>query len=352
MSAENFVIATEDQDSSYCAASPLLQMDGRIVPQSGGLHPDFHEATIGGAGMLPYPPRLSARWQAIQRLIGFLPPVERMHHRTRLLGKMRRELGYVPNLRRPRTFNERVACKILHDRDPLIPLTTDKVAVRGFVSTRIGTDTLIPLHGVWERPSDVPWDSLPDRFVAKANHGCGYNLIVTDKSALRREDAERLFAAWLGRSYYRQTGEWGYRDIPPRLLVEDLLAGDNQGVPEDYKFYCFNGTPHLLQVHLDRFSNHRFLWYDPRTLAPLAMGQTRHDDVPGFAPQPAARALLPLVARLAAGFDAVRVDFYLVDGRPYFGELTHYPGGAVVPLESRGQDLRMGEMWRQASLCR
>ncbi len=276
-----------------------------------------------------------------------MPPLEQAHHRARLIRKMRRELGYTPDLRAPRSFNERVAWKILHDRNPLIPLTTDKVAVRGFVAARIGPDSLIPLHGVWTHPSEIPWNTLPDRFVVKANHGCGYNLIVTDKASVRREDAAHLFKAWLGRSYYRETGEWGYRDIAPRLLVEDLLVGGNGSVPEDYKLYCFGGRPHLLQVHLDRFSNHRFLWYDPHTLAPLAMGKTRHEDVPGFAPPAAALRLAALAARLAVGFDAVRVDFYLSGGQPYFGELTHYPGGAVVSLGSPELDHRIGELWRQ-----
>ena len=262
---------------------------------------------------------------------------------------MSRTLGYVPDLRAPRSFNERVASKILFDRDPLIPVTTDKIAARDFVAARIGPDVLIPLHGVWERAADIAWEALPDRFVAKANHGCGYNLIVPDKSAIHRADALSLFDRWLRRSYYRESGEWGYRGIRPRLLVESLLQDPRGEVPEDYKLYVFGGQPHLLQVHLDRFRDHRFLWYDPHTLAPLALGSTRHADVPGFSPSPAARALVPLAVRLAAGFDMVRVDFYLVGERAYFGDLTHYPGGAVVPLGSPAEDRELGAIWARAT---
>lgn len=277
--------------------------------------------------------------------------VDRLRKARHLRRMMRDALGYEPNLRRPRTFNERMAWKILHDRNPLIPLTLDKVAVRDWVAERIGTETLVPLLGVWDRAADIPWDDLPARFVLKTNHGSGYNILVPDKAAVCRGSVARQLDAWLAENYYDRTGEWGYRDIRPRILAEEFLAGVDGGVPEDYKLYVFGGRPRLLQVHLGRFTEQRReFFYDPVSLRPIGLGRLKHADHPDYAGPPAdARVLHDLAARLGAGFDAVRIDFYLVDGEPRFSEVTHYSGGCGVPLGSPEHDRIIGDMWAEGT---
>ena len=262
---------------------------------------------------------------------------------------MRASLGYEPDLRHPRTFNERVARKILSDRNPLIPLTLDKVRVRDWVAERIGADCLVPLVGVWQRAQDIPWNDLPASFVAKTNHGCAYNLLVADKAKQDRTEAVRQLDAWMAENYYDQAREWGYRDIPRRILIEHFLRGSDGQVPEDYKLFVFGGQPRLLKVIRGRFTpTERHFYFDPQTLEPLDLGMFRLADHPGDAgPPPETRALYDLAARLGAPFDAVRVDFYLVDGRPLFGELTHYTGAASLSFGSYEKDLEVGAMWAE-----
>ncbi len=262
---------------------------------------------------------------------------------------MRASLGYEPDLRHPRTFNERLARKILDDRNPLIPLTLDKVRVRDWVAERVGAEVLVPLVGVWERAADIPWDALPERFVAKTNHGCTFNLLVPDKAKQDRAEAIRTLDGWMQENYYEQAQEWGYRDIPRRILVEEFLRGRDGGVPEDYKLFVFGGQPRLLKVIRGRFGPaQRHFYYDPYTLEPLDLGEFDPADFPEDpAPLPEARGLCELAARLGAPFDAVRVDFYLIDGRPLFGELTHYTGAASLSMGSYEKDLRVGEMWAE-----
>jgi hypothetical protein len=279
--------------------------------------------------------------------IGWL---DRLRLRRHLRRMMRDALGYTPNLRRPQSFNERIAWKILHDRNPLIPLTLDKLAVRPWAAERIGWHAITPLIGVWDRPGEIPWDSLPCRFVLKANHGSGYNILVPDKDTACRPRILATAEAWLAENYGERTGEWGYRSIRPRLMVEEYLPGPGDGPPEDYKLYLFGGRPHLLQVHLNRFTERKCdLFYDPLTLAPLPFGRFRPADCPDFpGPPPEARALYDLAIRLGAGFDAVRVDFYLIAGQPRFGEITHYSGGSAVPLGSIKEDFALGAIWAEA----
>lgn len=290
-------------------------------------------------------------WRPIlHRVADKISLLGRIRAARRLRQRMLASLEYEPDLRHPGTFNERIAWKILHDRNPLIPLTLDKVAVRSWVAERIGEHFLVPLLGVWHSAGDIPWDELPARFVAKTNHGSGYNILVADKGEACRAEVLRQLDHWLAESYFDRTGEWGYRDIPRRILIEEFLEGSSGRVPEDYKLYVFGGQPKLLEVHLGRFTSaRRQFFYDPRTLQPVDLGRFRHADHPDYAgPPKEARVLHDLAARLGAEFDAVRVDFYLVDRQPRFSEMTHYSGGGSVSYGSREHDRILGELWGDA----
>ncbi len=298
-------------------------------------------------------PRLPGRAllrEAFHQAAGHVEWLDRLRLRRHRSRMMRDALGYTPNLRNPRSFNERIAWKILNDRNPLIPLTLDKLAVRPWAAERIGSRAITPLIGVWDRAADIPWDSLPNRFVLKANHGSGYNILVSDKATACRSRILDAAQSWLAENYGERTGEWGYRSIHPRLLVEEFLPGPAGGPPEDYKLYLFGGRPHLLQVHLNRFTERKCdLFYDPVTLAPLPFGRWRPADCPDYpGPPPEAVGLHDLAMRLGAGFDAVRIDLYLIGGEPRFGEMTHYSGGSSVPLGSIEEDFTLGKIWAEA----
>lgn len=306
------------------------------------LRKDFN-ALLGQVGQA-MPPVLLRR---LQRMADALPPLARLRLERRLQHQIRSAFGYEPDLRHPRTFNERVAHKILYDRDPLIPLTTDKVAVRDYVAVKVGAEILLPQFGVWNRAEDIPWDALPNSFVLKGSHGWQMNLLVHDKSALDRAAATRQAARWLSESHFERTGEWGYRGIRPRLLAEQLLVGDRPSrIPEDFKIFVFGGQPRLLEVHFDRGTDdYGFLIYDARELRPLPpLGGSWRGAAPYVLP-PEAPELVDIAARLGADFDFVRVDLYLSQGKVWFGELTHYPANACARYAGVEQDLLVGDIW-------
>lgn len=292
--------------------------------------------------------RLGAR--ALRAVVDAVPPLAHARDARLLLGRMRAELGYEPDLRNPRTYNERLAHKILHDRDPLLVRTSDKIAVREVVAESIGAEHLIPLVGTWRRAADIPWDALPDRFVLKANHGSGTNLIVRDKAAVDRDAVLREADGWLAGNHYAWTAEWAYSRIRPRLLAEALLPGPDDGVPEDFKIYVFRGRPRLFEVHQRRFRpGYRYIHLDAETFGPVPFTWGEHAAPPeqaaDYTPPPEARRMVEIAARLGAGFDHVRVDLFLAGGRIWFGELTHYTSNACAPVSPPVYDRVLGDMW-------
>jgi hypothetical protein len=301
-------------------------------------------------GVLPLRLRRAAK-TALRSAVDAVPPLARARDVRALRRRMRAALGYEPDLRNPLTYNERLAHKILYDRDPRLVRTSDKIAVRDFVAERIGAEHLIPLIGVYDRAARIPWDDLPDRFVLKANHGSGTNLIVRDKAAVDRVEALCQADGWLVENHYWWTGEWAYSRIKPRLLAEALLEGDAEGKPPvDYKFYVFHGRPRILDVHMDRFRpSYRYLQRDVETLGPLPFnwGQlvASDNDISAYLPAAEVRVMAELAACLGAGFDHVRVDLYLSGGRIWFGELTHYTGNACEPFFPDQYDRVLGDLW-------
>lgn len=283
--------------------------------------------------------------RALDRAAAAVPPFARAYDAWLIRRWMRRALGYEPDLRNPRTYNEKLAWRILHDRNPLIALTADKLAVRDYVAAKVGAEILVPLLGVYERAADIPWESLPDRFALKASHGSGMNLLVRGKASADRDAVLRQAEAWLRRSYYAETREWAYRDIPPRLLIEELLLDEHGRVPADLKFLVFHGRTAFVEIHLDRFGEHRVNTYDAE-LRPQPFRQMTDVKDPSYAPPPEVRDLARLAERLAEDFDHARIDLYLVRGRAWFGEITHYHGAGRTPFEPRGYDRIIGDLWR------
>ena len=255
--------------------------------------------------------------------------------------------GRQPDLAEPRTYNEKLQWLKLHDRQPLYHTLVDKVAVKQYVAERIGAQYVVPTLGVWESSDRIDWESLPDRFVLKCSHDSGSALICRDKSVFDISKAKRL-DDFLAVDFYALAREWPYKGVPRRILAEEYL-GDN--IP-DYKFFCFDGEPRLMFVASDRNvagSETRFDFYDM---------DFRHLDVRNGhpnSPEPMAKPacweeMKDLARRLSAGMPHVRVDFYEVDGKVYFGEYTFYHWGGMVPFDPPCWDVTIGDMLKCTKL--
>ena len=251
--------------------------------------------------------------------------------------------GGKPDLAQPRTFNEKVQWRKLYDRRPLYQLVCDKVAVRDYLTARVGPDYLVPTLGVFDRPEDIPWAKLPAPYVVKASHGSGWNLFVLDSAEADPSEATRTLRRWLKTNYYYQGREWAYKDIPRRLIIERFI-GSGREAPEDFKFFCFAGVPQAIYVLQDRFAGPTLTWYDTEwAVLPFGMKSPQGP----ARPAPSALAeMLKIARKLSHGFDFLRVDLYCVHGRVYCGELTIYPGCGLDRFTPPERDEWLGGFWK------
>jgi hypothetical protein len=244
---------------------------------------------------------------------------------------------------RPRTLTHHLFLKMARDRDPLLTLTSDKLAVRGYVTERLGPGYLPELYAVLDAPEGLLALDLPSRYVVKATHGSGMTaVVVVDSAAERAAIAERA-RKWLATRYWRKNGEWGYRGIQPRLIVEEYLDAGDGRVPPDWKWLCFGGRAALVQVDFDRFTGHTRNFYDPDG-RPVAL-RMYYPQGPEIPLPPIFATMRTLAERLAAGFDFVRVDLYALGERLVVGELTHYPTGGNKSFDPPEWDARLGALW-------
>ena len=246
------------------------------------------------------------------------------------------------NLEQPKAFNEKLQWLKLYDRNPEYTKMVDKYAVKQYVSEKIGSEFIIPTLGVWDNPEDINFSDLPDRFVLKWNHDSGSIVICTDKSILDRREAVSRLKSRQKFSGFWYAREWPYKDVVPKVIAEKYIE-DSSGYLNDYKLMCFNGKVRCSFVCTDRFSGDglKVTFYDRSW---NQMPFSRHYPVSDM-PVPRPKnydVLVHLAEKLSEGIPFVRVDFYDVNDRVYFGEMTFYPGSGLEEFDPEKWDYVLG----------
>ncbi|MFS0674962.1 ATP-grasp fold amidoligase family protein [Ornithinibacillus sp. 179-J 7C1 HS] len=243
------------------------------------------------------------------------------------------------------TYNEKMQWVKLYDNDPLKAVLTDKYQVRDWIKNTIGEQYLIPLLGVWDNFDEIDFELLPQQFVLKTNNACGTNLIVKDKNKLDRIKAKKQFNRWMKINFAFVGFEMHYKDIKPKIIAETFME-DSNGELKDFKFLCFNGEVHYCWVDIDRFNDRRRNVYNLNwELQEWTQHQFKNTDFP--VPKPNNFELMvDLAKKLCQGFTHVRVDFYNVDGKIYFGEMTFTSGSGFVKITPEQYSVILGQMWK------
>lgn len=264
--------------------------------------------------------------------------------------KFLRLQGYELNLEQPKSLNEKLQWLKIYDRRPIYTVFADKYAVRDYVKDNIDEEILIPLLYSTKNYKDIVPENLPNEpFILKANHDSGSFLIVRDKSKVDWERLRTDCRWWLSKNYYWIDREWQYKDIEPKIIVEKLLLDKNGKIPNDYKIHCINGEVEFIYVSVDREGVNKRNIYD-KNWNPLPFTfANKYKDASKLRgseilPPPSFERMIAISKEVAKLFAYVRVDFYDVDGKLYFGEITQCHGGGFDQMRPIEWDYKYGEM--------
>jgi hypothetical protein len=276
-------------------------------------------------------PREFAYFAMRHHWLNFLPDMMYIKLQYRL--RTRKKL----NLKYPKTYNEKLQWIKLYDRNPIYTQLADKYEVRKFISDVIGEQYLVPLLGVWDKVEDINFDELPGKFVLKCNHDSGSAFICKDKATMYIKNVRKRLNKRLRKNHFWYGREWPYKGIKPKIIAEKYLE-DKSGALEDYKVHCFNGTPKIIQVDIDRFTSHkRNIYTNKWEYLNVSIKFPTSDDYV-IKVTDAIRSMLDLSEIIAAKVGAanLRIDWYCPDDVLYFGELTFTHGNgaeAITPAE-------------------
>lgn len=253
-------------------------------------------------------------------------------------------MGHELNLEAPQTYNEKLQWMKLFYHNPLYTTLVDKYAVKQYVEERIGKEYLIPTIGVWDRFDDIDFEKLPQQFVLKCTHDSGGLVICKDKSKLDVQKARETITKCLKHNFYYSGFEWPYKNVKPRIIAEKYMEDTKTKELRDYKFFCFDGVVKYLFIATDRQNREEpyFDFFDA-DFNYLDMRQG-HPNAPTLPEKPLSfEEMKALAAKLSAGMPHVRVDFYEVDGKVYFGEFTFFHHGGWTPFDPEEWDLKFGK---------
>lgn len=253
------------------------------------------------------------------------------------------KMGYWMDFRNPRTFNEKLQWLKIYDYKESYAKIVDKYSVKKFVTQKIGDKYVIPTIGVWNRPSEIDWSLLPDRFVLKTTDGGGNNgvVICRDKNKFDINNAIKKLSgsSVLTGAAFR---EHPYDNVKKRIIAEELLV-NNKSIESDiidYKFFCFHGEPKFLYTSDTQNHKLQFLNLDWTAASFSRSDYDLYDSMPS---KPEKFDEMVEIARiLSKDFLHIRVDLYNVNNRIYFGELTFYTCGGFIPFTSLEDDIKIG----------
>lgn len=247
------------------------------------------------------------------------------------------------DLENPKTFNEKLQWLKLYNRKPEYTKMVDKYEAKKYVASVIGEEYIIPTYGVWDSFDDIDFDELPNQFVLKCTHGSGDVIVVKDKNDFDMSIAKEKIEKSLATNYYKIGREWPYKNVKPRIIAEKFIEDDSNGL-RDYKVFCFNGKAKIMLIASDRFTadEPRFDYFD-RNFNLMDFEWTHPKSTSNLPEKPACfEEMFEFAETLAKGSPHLRVDFYEVSGKIYFGELTFFHAGGFTPFNPEEWDYELG----------
>ncbi len=256
----------------------------------------------------------------------------------------KRYTGKNLNLKDPQTYSEKIRYIMLHsEQNRFMALCADKYNVRRYIEKKGLVFLLNTLYGVYENVDEIDIDILPNQFVLKCVHGSGYNVFCKNKAEFDWKREKKKIREWQEENYGYKYGELFYCHIKPRIICEKYLE-DSSGELLDYKIHCFGGEPKMIQVDFDRNTGRKHTrnfysvdWED----IPVSVLYPRNREKKQEKPE-CLKQMLEYARILSKDFPMVRVDFYYIDKKIIFGELTFAHGCGIEKITPSKYDKLWG----------
>lgn len=250
--------------------------------------------------------------------------------------------GRYPNLDNPKSINEKLQVLKLKDyyNNPVITQCVDKLEVKNYLHDRGYGHICAKTYGSYDNPDEINWEILPNQFVIKCNHGCGYNILVKDKGKIDILEISKMLRGWMKEDFWKTFAEYQYMFVPKKILIEEYL-GDRI---KAYKFLCFHGEPKVMYVSQDDENGNKYLDYYDTKWNHLDIHLVGHPWNPSRETKPPMlNAMLDISRELSKEFPFVRVDLYSIGEQIYFSEFTFLPTGGYMPLQPEEIAIKWGE---------
>lgn len=256
--------------------------------------------------------------------------------------KYKKIFGKELDLENPQTFSEKLQWLKLYNRNPEYTKMVDKYEAKKYVASIIGEEYIVPTYGVWNKFSEIDFDSLPNQFVLKTTHDSGGVVICKDKAKFDYKAAKKKLTKSLKRNYYWLGREWPYKNVKPRIIAEKYLEDDGDALT-DYKFFCFSGKPQLMYISKDKSENPGtdFFDMDFKNLS-IKMRDENSKKLPS---KPEKFYMMQNFAeKLSYVAPHLRVDFFCIDNVIFVGELTFFHMSGFQKISPEEWDYKLGEM--------
>lgn len=250
------------------------------------------------------------------------------------------------SFKKPKTFNEKLQWLKIYDRNPAYISLVDKYEVKKVVGKKIGFEHIIETYGVWDSFNEIDFDALPDRFVLKCTHDSGSVTICKDKTTFNKEEAGSKLDRALKNDVFRSGREWPYKNVRPRILAEAYMEDSRLGELRDYKFFTFNGVPKYVHIVSNRQNPNEETYGDFFDMdyqhVELTIG---HNNAPTPPDKPVNfEKMIEFAKILSQGTKQLRVDFYEVEGKLYFGELTFFHDSGFGDILPESWNRKLGDL--------
>lgn len=247
------------------------------------------------------------------------------------------------NLKNPKTFNEKLNWIKLYYRKPVFTTMVDKYEVKQYVSSIIGEQYIIPTIGIYNRWKDIDFSKLKAPYVIKTTNSSGVVFVIREGEKPDFNQIKKKINKSLKTNYYYHCREWPYKNVKPRILIEQFVSDSIEKNLPVFKFFCFNSEPYLVQTIKNDKTSYETIDYFDMDWQKLDLKQNfNNSEIP--LPKPSNFEAMKEIAKvLSKDLPFIRIDLYSVNGNIYFSEFTFFSDAGFTKFYPEKWDRILGD---------